>query len=1223
MTGLQINGEFIDSNGLVLGKDDRDKILDTIGELPINEHIKEIQESVAQSTITIISAETGSGKTTQVPKMIMNMGNIVVVEPRVIAAIGAAKRVSRELLTTTLNQIHSIGNNIGYQTGRGKRFSNQSGIIYGTDGYQLLNQFVGGINPDVLIIDEVHTFSVATEFLIAQVKKLMQETSTKIKLILMSATIDTKLLSKFFQEIEKNIPVLKIPGRTFPVEKEFRNGEKFIPSILELATKKNNILVFVEGKKQIESVIGELSKSLPDYDIFPLHSELPIEEQTKLLNYSGNPTIIVATNIAQESITVDYINAVVDNGFCKVLKVNSVGVPELFKEPISKADSLQRAGRAGRVMPGKYIRANDIPFEDLNDYPTGEIENLTLERYVLISLASGFDPLKEIKTGKNIFIHNPNRHLLELTYKNLRKLKAIDKDNQVTEIGNILLSYPLDPKLSIMLLNGVKRNCSGNIIEIVSIINHNGFIGKTEEWKNFVSKKSKKDSDLLALTEFLKIVSSEKTLSKSIVSKLKKLSINQTELKIYQGIKKIGEIIDNLLLKFEREKQNNLEQFDLFEIIKIKKLAQILEKNIKENPIIDIKVENEIKEILKLSRELIEKIKKGEIKEIDKNFIDTLINLKKNYKLFEIVDLTGLGVKTRRVYEILNTIGTLKDRLDEQGVGINYSDNIDDIIMCLMSGLGEDLYIWDRKTKMFYNNKKGGFQLPKSSVIENININDYYIGSPFIIGSTDENLMPLLFYITRVSDFHIKEAITENEEMFKGIEFHEKNEDLKDNTMKYLVKDSLKLSLSDLASEIVNQGNLEDILSFHWLPDFLIQNNKSIKKYIRTKRDGEFNVCIFKKLLTIFTGDLVKKFDVVKIQKTLNDYIYNETLLNTFLESEDNKVKEFLENPYKKEYSFELDILSLKLSEKQKEFLDKLKKVKVRNIQVRGKSFDYMKDGDNSQEIEKIGKGVSEKKQKSLEKRIKKQEFYEKIRELKDKLKEKEIDGNIFIEQIIQLEEKYGIVVKNIEDIFINIQIENKIEEDKEGNTMAQFRYKKKLLRKLARLRSWDDENYNRKLQELYIEFGVQSLDEKREELTKKQLLVKLEKARRDIKKLLSQARKENINIKSIESNKKRILTEYGIKEEQYENYIKEENARRLLISKVYKEIKQILNLPENINLPEEDKLKLKNEILEKNGLRYLIGKERKVKEEKYIGPLKPRDKTGKLSRKRKKKLKN
>jgi len=1224
MAWLQTNWEFIDLNWLILRKDDRDKILDTIWELPINGYIKEIQESVAQSTITIISAETGSWKTTQVPKMIMNMWNIVVVEPRVIAAIWAATRVSNELLTTTLDQQHSIWHNVWYQTWREVLFNESSNIIYWTDWYQLLNQFVGWKNPDVLIIDEVHVFSVATEFLIAQVKKLIYETNQNIKLILMSATIDTKLVSNFFSDIEKNIPILNIPWRTFPVEKKFMKTDDFIPSILEFAKDKKNILVFVEWKKQIQSVIKEISENLKDYDIFPLHSELPVEEQTKLLKYSWKPTIIIATNIAQESITIDYINAVVDNWYCKVLKVNKLGVPELFREPISKADCLQRAWRSWRVMPWNYVRANDIAFEELDDYPTWEIENTTLERYILISLSSWFDPLREIKTWEKIFIHNPDKHLLELTYKNLKKLWAIDENKQVTEIWSTLLTYPIAPKYWIILLNSIKRNCSWNIIDMVSIMNHNWFTSKVERWKDFIPNNKKEHSDLIALSELLKFISSTHPLNRNQLSKFKKHNINELELSVYQWISKIWIIIDRLLEKINSQWQKEINVFDLYELVKIKKLAKILDTKIKENPTISIKIEQEIKEIIKISWKLVIQIKNNKLSIIDDKFLKVIWSMKKEHKLFEIIDVSWLWIKTRRVYEILNTIETLKDRLDEQWLDVVHSDNIDDIIISLLTWLSDGIYIWDQKTSMFYDKKKWWFQLPKSSVIRNLGLKNYYIGSPFIIWSSNYDIIPLLFYITKVEDFHIKEALTENEKLFEWIKFTENSSNMKDEAIKYMKKDLNKVDLSNLVSEIISQWSIEDILSFYWLPDFLIENNKTIKKFIRINSKWEFNINIFKKIIAFFTPMLVWSFDINKIQKTLNDYIHDESVLEKLLESDDVRIKEFLENPYKKEYSFDLNNFDDNLSIKQQELLSELKKLKVRNIKSRGNNFHYMRNWDNLQEIEKIWKWTSEKKQKNLEKRLKKQEFYEKVRELKDQIRTKTINEEEFFLKIEQLETDYKMYVKNIEDIFVNIQIQNKTEEEnKDWKTLSQFRYKKKVLRKLARLRRWDSETYNKKLKELYKEFWIQSLDEKREERTKRQLLTKLKKARNDIRKLLSQAWKENINAKSLDSRKKIILSLYWLTIEEYENYMKEEKDKKSLNAEVNKEIKKLLETKWKDNLSEEEIIRLKNQIRERYWLPPLLKKKKIIKEEVSVWPLKPKDKTWKLSRKRKKKLKN
>lgn len=904
---LQENWDLIDLNWEILSKEERQEIIDKVWNLPIQEYIEQIMETVSQSVVTIIQAETWSGKTTQVPKMLSQaMGylrKIIVTEPRVIAAIAAARRISKELISFTGDPSFSIWNKVWYRTWKEKISSHESEITMVTDGLQLLRQFVSRLNPDILVVDEVHTFSVATEFLLALVKKQMEETKKKIKLVLMSATIDVELMKSFFSEIKDvskdGVPSLDIPWRTFPVEKSFRWGEEFIPSILEFAREKKNVLVFVEWKKAIDATIAELQENLSWYNIVPLHSELPIDEQRAILNKPDKPTIVVATNIAQESITLDYINAVVDNGYCKQYRVNSNWVPELIRVPISKADAMQRAWRAWRVMPWKYVWANNNSFEDIDDFPSWEIERITLERYILISLAIWFDPLKELKKAwnrKKVFVHNPDRRLLQISYDNLRKIWAITSENKLTELWQELLNYPLDPNIAIMLLNGVKRLCAWNMIDICAILNHRSFIWKWDKWKNFVKGTFKQDSDLIWLAEFLKFVTTKEPLNSDVVRRLKDEWVDERQLKLYKIL--CSKSDHKIFTKEDLEKQLGWK--------------------------IDDDTLNQVNESIKTGNK---------------------------HMLFEIVDLSLLWVKSKKIYEILNTIDTLKERLTEKKIDISKKEYVEtrgkehnikekickynesltrNIVRSILSWISDNIFVWHKQEKKFFNEKMGWFNMPLNTLMKDFSDKFHYTGFPFIIwwNKKGEQDTPLLFFITKVDESDIEEVKHPFLlETFKGIRFDTKEVwrtkrgklKLSKKVVANMFRNVGSISLSTIVWEIPRE-KLEDVISFHWLPDCMIENNLAIKKYLSSfKRKQRFNKSRFKELLTLFTPKLYSRFDMNNTQKSLDWFVHDSSVLNDFLNSDDPRVKEFIKHPFWRKYND--DVVWARNSEKTEEEL--------------------------------------------------------------------------------------------------------------------------------------------------------------------------------------------------------------------------------------------------------------------------------------------------------------
>ncbi len=510
--------------------DGRLKIIETVETLPATSMKDDIRECVKESMITIIQWETWSGKTTQVPKMLINdYKRIIVTQPRVLAAISNSDRVSKEFLADSWDPRFSLGYKVWYRTWQWNSSNKISKISFHTDALELMRQFVSNRFPELLILDEVHNFSISTEFI-----AMMHKYKVKSKIIIMSATLDPNIFQQYFKNISSNIPVLKIPGRTHEVDKYYNKQNWYIKTISGAYKKGKNILVFAPWKKEIEETIDSLSKSIWSKNgIYPLHSDLPKEEQQKLLTKSQWETrIIVSTNIAEESITIDYIDLVVDLWTHKIVRTNDFWIQELRIENINKANCIQRAGRAGRTHKGEYIRANNTDFEKLGEFPESPIEREMLERYILVMMTNGFDVKKEYKKSKKVweklFFHNVSENLLNLAYERLYEIWALDFKNKITKLGRELVIFPLWVYNSRILLESIKRWCSKDILLIVSIIEKWWFLSKSWKWKK-INIKRDKNSDLFYYLELFNLVKSRR-LNKLKIKELLDLWIDKDEL---------------------------------------------------------------------------------------------------------------------------------------------------------------------------------------------------------------------------------------------------------------------------------------------------------------------------------------------------------------------------------------------------------------------------------------------------------------------------------------------------------------------------------------------------------------------------------------------------------------------------------------------------------------------------------------------------------------------
>ncbi|MCP4216427.1 MAG: hypothetical protein GY765_17385, partial [bacterium] len=310
--------------------------------LPIYNQQSFIEETIRKNPITILTAETGAGKSTRVPLWLWRKGKRVhVTQPRRIAARSLADYLAR------LTRTH-LGEEIGFQTGFESKQSKKTGLLYLTDGVQMIREINGRRSYDVLVVDEVHEWNLNQEVLVGLIKKNLVRgvyKKTNKRVVIMSATLQADRLSRFLGKA----PVISVEGRGFPVSMHHNDPRFLLPDTAAMVELGKNVLVFQPGKKEIRDFSDELERMLEGEKvkakILPLHAELSLKAQADVFKHYKIPKVIVATDIAQTSLTIDDIDGVVDTGIKKELRVVK-GIAGLYPTEISEAACMRRAGRA-------------------------------------------------------------------------------------------------------------------------------------------------------------------------------------------------------------------------------------------------------------------------------------------------------------------------------------------------------------------------------------------------------------------------------------------------------------------------------------------------------------------------------------------------------------------------------------------------------------------------------------------------------------------------------------------------------------------------------------------------------------------------------------------------------------------------------------------------------------------------------------------------------------
>lgn len=444
--------------------------------LPIEAQKARIQRAVLTNRVVILQAETGAGKSTQVPQYLLECAPYVIVtQPRRIAAAAIARRVAEEMGV-------ELGTTVGYRTATENKTSEETRLLFCTDGLEVMRQIFEGESHEgaIIVIDEAHEWNINLELLIAWFRLRMRR-GLNIRLVIMSATIEAELLATYFDE---EAEVISSKGRTFPIrDLHLRGG--VLGSAEVMLREGHNVLVFMPGKGEIRRLISRL-RAIDDLEaeILPLHADLSAPEQDACFRSYERPKCIVATNVAQTSITVPDIDAVVDSGMERRPEVID-GVEGLYLRAISLADRDQRKGRAGRVKEGVFVDCCPVPVGERKFFPRPAILSQGLESLVLQLATVGLDP-EDIR-----FFHRPPRERIELARQTLVKLGCLSTENALTEMGKLVASLPLGVRFARMIAETYReykgwRGVEGKMLTLALVLQEGGVrTGKSDAWKRY------------------------------------------------------------------------------------------------------------------------------------------------------------------------------------------------------------------------------------------------------------------------------------------------------------------------------------------------------------------------------------------------------------------------------------------------------------------------------------------------------------------------------------------------------------------------------------------------------------------------------------------------------------------------------------------------------------------------------------------------------------------
>lgn len=449
-------------------------------DLPINDHREQIITALREHQVIVVAGETGSGKSTQLPKICLQAGYGVAglighTQPRRIAARTVAQRIAHELKSP-------LGDAVGYKIRFDDKTKDHTFIKLMTDGILLaeaagdrfLNQY------EVLILDEAHERSLNVDFLLGLLFELLKK-RPELRLIITSATIDAERFGEHFGTTEAPAPVIQVEGRTYPVEVRYRPLESdtgqsmtiyqgILNAVHELSND-GDILVFLPTERDIREAAKRLKADrqmqLQQREILPLYARLSTAEQNEIFNPGNARRVVLATNVAESSLTVPRIHCVIDAGTARISRFSSrLRMQRLPIEAISQASADQRKGRCGRLGPGICIRLYDeADFNERVPFTTPEIRRTSLAAVILQAKS-----LKMGEVDKIPLLDPPRPETIREGYKTLFELGAVDDYRRLTKIGHTLSRLPVDPRIARMVLAGDEENCLREILVICAAL---------------------------------------------------------------------------------------------------------------------------------------------------------------------------------------------------------------------------------------------------------------------------------------------------------------------------------------------------------------------------------------------------------------------------------------------------------------------------------------------------------------------------------------------------------------------------------------------------------------------------------------------------------------------------------------------------------------------------------------------------------------------------------
>ncbi|KAL9127790.1 MAG: hypothetical protein Q9217_003396 [Psora testacea] len=496
---------FVQSKDQSYGKRTSMSIKQQRESLPVFKFRKQLLDAVNDNQLMIVVGDTGSGKTTQLTQYLAeggfaNNAMIGCTQPRRVAAMSVAKRVAEE-----------VGCKLGQEVGYTIRFedctSPETKIKYMTDG--MLQREVL-LDPNlrkyaVIMLDEAHERTIATDVLFGLLKKTLKR-RPDLKVIVTSATLDADKFSEYFNKC----PIFTIPGRTYPVEimysrepeSDYLDAALVTVMQIHMMEPPGDILLFLTGQEEIDTsceILYErmkaLGPSVPELIILPVYSALPSEMQSRIFEPAppGSRKVVIATNIAETSITIDQIYYVIDPGFVKQNAYDpKLGMDSLVVTPISQAQAKQRAGRAGRTGPGKCFRLYTEAAFQSEMLPTSipEIQRQNLSHTILMLKAMGINDLLHFD-----FMDPPPTNTMLTALEELYALSALDDEGLLTRLGRKMADFPMEPALAKVLIYSVDMGCSDELLSIVAMLSVQTVFYRPKEKQQQADQKKAKFHD--------------------------------------------------------------------------------------------------------------------------------------------------------------------------------------------------------------------------------------------------------------------------------------------------------------------------------------------------------------------------------------------------------------------------------------------------------------------------------------------------------------------------------------------------------------------------------------------------------------------------------------------------------------------------------------------------------------------------------------------------------